>query len=134
MCLCVLKLHTGIIYERPMIDIATARKLALSFEGAIELPHFDKTSFRINKKIFATMDIKNKRVCLLLSLIDQSVFCEVDKSIIYPVPNKWGKKGATFVELQMVRKDIFRDALTTAYCRVAPKKLANLYLPDGEDS
>ena len=112
-----------------MIDIATARNLALSFEGAVELPHFDKTSFRINKKIFATLDIKKKQVCLLLSLIDQSVFCEYDKSIIYPVPNKWGKKGATYVELQKVRKDIFLDALTTAYCRVAPKKLANLYQP-----
>jgi hypothetical protein len=112
-----------------MIDIATVRKLALSFEGTVELPHFEKTSFRINKKIFATMDIKNKRVCLLLSPIDQSVFCEFDPSIIYPVPNKWGKNGATLVELQKVRKGIFQDALTTAYCRVAPKKLANLYQP-----
>jgi len=117
-----------------MIDIATARKLALSFEGAIELPHFELTSFRINKKIFATLDIKKKRVCLLLSLIDQSVFCEFDKSIIYPVPNKWGKKGATYVELQKVRKDIFRDALSTAYCRVAPKKLAEQYQPKSEGS
>ena len=117
-----------------MIDIATARKLALSFEGAMELPHFELTSFRINKKIFATLDIKKKRVCLLLSLIDQSVFCEFDKSIIYPVPNKWGKKGATYVELQKVPKDIFRDALTTAYRRVAPKKLAAQYQPKGESN
>jgi hypothetical protein len=117
-----------------MIDIPTARKLALSFEGAVELPHFEKTSFRINKKIFATMDIKSKRVCLLLSLIDQSVFSAVDKSVIYPVPNKWGKKGATYVELQKVRKDLFRDALTCAYCRVAPKKLAGQYQPTSENT
>ena len=115
-----------------MIDIATVRKLALSFDGAVELPHFELTSFRINKKIFATMDIKKKRVCLMLSLIDQSVFSAFDKSIIYPVPNKWGKKGATYVELQKVRKDIFQDALTTAYCRVAPKKLANQYQPNSD--
>jgi len=115
-----------------MIDIATARKLALSFEGAVELPHFELTSFRVNKKIFATIDIKKKRVCLLLTLIDQSVFCEFDKSIIYPVPNKWGKKGATYVELQKVHMDIFRDALTTAFCRVAPKNLADQYQPKGE--
>jgi hypothetical protein len=117
-----------------MIDIPTARKLALSFEGAVELPHFEKTSFRINKKIFATMEIKSKRVCLLLSLIDQSVFSEFDKSVIYPVPNKWGKKGATYVELQQVHKDLFLDALTCAYCRVAPKKLAGQYQPKGENT
>ena len=115
-----------------MIDIATARKLALSFDGAVELPHFELTSFRINKKIFATLDIKKRRVCLLLSLIDQSVFCEFDQSIIYPVPNNWGKKGATYVELYKVRKDIFRDALTTAYCRVAPNKLAGQYQAKSE--
>ncbi len=31
------------------------RKLALSFEGAVELPHFERASFRIGKKIFATL-------------------------------------------------------------------------------
>ncbi len=51
----------------------------------------------------------------MLSEIDQSVFCAFDKSIIYPVPNKWGKQGATYVELTLVRKDTLKDALTQAY-------------------
>ena len=63
-------------------------------------------------------------VVLMLSLVDQSVFCKYDKKAMYPVPNKWGIKGATIVELKKVRKDIFKDALTTAYCNVAPKNLA----------
>lgn len=44
-----------------MVSIETFRKLALSFENAIEEPHFEKTSFRVNKKIFATFDEKNNR-------------------------------------------------------------------------
>lgn len=41
-----------------MFSIESFRKLAMSFPNATELPHFEKTSFRINKKIFATFDEK----------------------------------------------------------------------------
>ncbi len=112
-----------------MVSIETFRKLALAFEGADEQPHFEKTSFRINKKIFATLDMKNNRACIKLSVVNQSVFCAYDIAIIYPVPNKWGKQGWTFVELKKVRKDFFLDALTCSYCEVAPKKLAEKYSP-----
>jgi predicted DNA-binding protein (MmcQ/YjbR family) len=114
-----------------VINIETVRNLALAFEQAEEQTHFEKPSFRIKKKIFATLDMKNNRACLKLSLIDQSVFSSYDKSIIYPVPNSWGKQGWTFIELKKVRKDLFVDALTMAYCEVAPKKLAEQYRPAG---
>jgi hypothetical protein len=110
-----------------MIKIETVRQVALSFDETVELPHFDLTSFRVKKKIFATLDVKNKRVCIKLSPVDQSVFCSYDKSIIYPVPNKWGLNGATYIELQKVSKGMFKDALTVAYCTVAPKNLADKY-------
>ena len=58
----------------------------------------------------------------MLSEIDQSVFCAFDKSIIYPVPNKWGKQGATYFELKTVRKDMLKDALTQAYNKCIEKK------------
>jgi hypothetical protein len=38
------------------------------------------------------------------------------------VPNKWGKQGWTFIDLNSVDEALFVDALTTAYCEVAPKK------------
>jgi hypothetical protein len=110
-----------------MVSIETVRQLALSFEEAVELPHFEKTSFRVNKKIFATMDEKKKLVCLLLTPVDQSVFCTYDKSVIYPVPNKWGLKGATYVQLQKIPKKMLKDALAVAYCTVAPKNLGEKY-------
>ncbi len=105
-----------------MVDIETFRKLALSFPGTNEQPHFEKTSFRVDKKIFATLDIKNNRACLMLTQIDQSVFSAYDKSVIYPVTNKWGDRGATFVELRMVRKSMLKDALLQAYKKITPKK------------
>jgi predicted DNA-binding protein (MmcQ/YjbR family) len=112
-----------------MASIETFKKLALSFPEATEEPHFDKISFRVKNKIFATYDKKNKRACIKLSEIDQDVFSSAAKTIIYPVANKWGKQGWTLIELKKVHKDIFADALTTAYCEVAPKKLADKIRP-----
>ncbi len=104
-----------------MVDIQTFRQLALSFPEAVEKPHFEMTSFRV-KKIFATLDIRKNRACLMLSLVDQSVFCSFNSSIIYPVPNKWGKQGATYVELKLVRKGMLKDALSEAYKKAVLKK------------
>lgn len=108
-----------------MVSINTFRKLALSFPEATEEPHFEKTSFRVKKKIFATYDDGKKRACIKLSEIDQDVFSAADKTNIFPVDNKWGKQGWTLIEITKVRKELFVDALTTAYCEVAPKKLAD---------
>lgn len=112
-----------------MVTIDTFRKIALSFPEATEDPHFEKTSFRVKKKIFATYDAKNKRACIKLSEIDQNVFSSGDKTTIFPVDNKWGKQGWTLIEMNKVHKDLFIDALTTAYCEVAPKKLADEIRP-----
>lgn len=101
-----------------MVTYADVRKLALSFENAEELPHFERTSFRVKKKIFATMSEKENRVCAMLSPVDQSAFCAYDKTAVYPVPNAWGKKGATYIDLKKVKKSVLKDALTTAYQRI----------------
>jgi predicted DNA-binding protein (MmcQ/YjbR family) len=107
-----------------MVSIDTFRKLALSFPEATEELHFEKTSFRVKKKIFATYDDIKKRACIKLSEIDQDVFSSADRTIIFPIDNKWGKQGWTLIEMSKVKKELFIDALTTAYCEVAPKKLA----------
>ncbi|OYX27273.1 MAG: hypothetical protein B7Z06_04480 [Flavobacteriales bacterium 32-35-8] len=113
-----------------MVFIDQLRKIALSFPEATEAPHFEKISFRVKKKIFATYDDKHKRACVKLSEIDQDVFSSVNTSIIYPLDNKWGKQGWTLIEMNKVHEDLFMDAITTAYCEVAPKKLAEMVRPN----
>ncbi len=109
-----------------MVDTETFRKTALSFPEASELPHFEKTSFRVNKKIFATLDSRINQACVKLSESDQNVFSAYDRSVIYPVPNKWGIQGWTFIDLKKVRKDIFVNALKAAYSNAAKKKLSTV--------
>lgn len=112
-----------------MVAIETLRKLALSFPETVELPHFDLTSFRVKKKIFATFSPEKQRAMLKLSQVDQSVFCSFDNNIIYPVPGGWGKKGCTYFELKKIKKAMLEDALIQAYCHVAPKSLAEKMRP-----
>ncbi len=114
-----------------MIDVETVKKFALSFDEAVEQPHFERTSFRVKKKIFATVDSKKKTLVVKLSAADQSAFSAFDDEIVYPVPGAWGRKGWTIVEFEKVEQEMFEDALTTSYCMVAPKKLAEKYRPVG---
>jgi predicted DNA-binding protein (MmcQ/YjbR family) len=50
------------------------RQIALSFPKTTEQPHFEKTSFRVNKKIFATLNVKHNRITIKLSLKDQDLY------------------------------------------------------------
>ncbi len=98
-----------------MIKTETFRELALSMPNAVELPHFDKASFRVNKKIFATLNTERNIATIKLNAVDQNVFASVNPGIIYPVPNKWGQRGWTHIDLRKVRKNTLIDALTTSY-------------------
>lgn len=104
-----------------MITTDTFRKLASSFPGVEELPHFDKTSFRLNKKIFATMNEKENRATVKLPANDQYVFCLNDKSMIYPVPNKWGLQGWTNIDLTKVNKRLLTQILKSSYNEIASR-------------
>ena len=115
-----------------MASIDVFRKIALSFPATSESPHFEKTSFRVAKKIFATVDIKNLQACIKLSEIDQNAFSAFDRNIIFPVPNKWGKQGWTYINLAKIRNEMLTDALTTAYNTVASKKLSSQLKPRTE--
>lgn len=112
------------------MKIDALRKKALSFPETSEQPHFEKPSFRIGKKIFATLDVTKNQACIKLSPKDQDIFCLADKSVIFPVPNKWGQQGWTFINLDKVSDALLFEALKTAYCEVAPKKLAQAAFPE----
>ncbi len=106
-----------------MVNFDDLKTLATSFPKVTEEPHFEKTSFRVKGKIFLTYDQKTDRATIKLSPTDQDVFSLGDHGIA-PVDNKWGKLGWTMIELDRISKPLFKEALITAYCEVAPKSLA----------
>lgn len=107
-----------------MISFGTLEKIILTFPEVTVEPHFEKISFRIKKKIFATYDEKNNKVTIKLPENDQDNFSSLSSSI-YPVDNTWGKHGWTYIALNDVNQDLLIKALTTAYREVAPKNFRN---------
>lgn len=107
-----------------MISIDKVRKLAMGFEGVEELPHFEKTSFRIQGRIFLTLDQQGRRACLRLMPEDQDVFGLAFPEVVAPVPNAWGRQGWTFIDLQKVQTAVFEEILVAAYETVKLRKNA----------
>jgi predicted DNA-binding protein (MmcQ/YjbR family) len=105
-----------------MTSAASFRKLALNFDQVSEKPHFDKASFRIKEKIFATLDTVKETASLKLPAIDQSIYCQVQPSIAIPATGAWGKQGWTVFDLKNISRSILTEALEKAYLQVAPKK------------
>lgn len=98
---------------------------ALALPEATEAPHFERTSFRVRNKIFATLAPEKAEAVLKLSPVDQAVFTGNGGGAIYPVPNKWGQQGWTIVELEAVEGTLLEAALACAYKGVAPKSLGD---------
>ena len=105
------------------------RKIALAFPEAVEEPHFEKTSFRVRKKIFATLAPEKGEAVLKFTPLDQSIFCESGGPGVNPVPGRWGEQGWTAVELSGVEAAFVKDLLARAYCTVAPARLAAMVDP-----
>jgi hypothetical protein len=107
-----------------MISAANFRTMSLHFDQASEKPHFEKASFRIKAKIFATLDSAKKSATLKLTETDQSVYCLIRPVIAIPATGAWGKQGWTVFDLTKVSKSIMSEALKKAYANLAPKKTA----------
>ena len=106
-----------------MIKEETFAEMALSFAGTEQTVHFERAGFKvIRKRMFATYLKKNNTANIFLTREEQAVFCQMDSENIYPVPNKWGEKGATTFELNQVAKELVMEALLSAYNEVVKSK------------
>jgi predicted DNA-binding protein (MmcQ/YjbR family) len=99
-------------------------QMALSFPGTEQNPHFERTGFKITgKRMFATYLEKDNTANIFLTPKEQKVFCKMDSENIFPVPNKWGEKGATTFLLDQVKKEFVTEALLSAYNEIVkPEK------------
>ena len=105
-----------------MLDGSDFAALALSFPGTEEQAHFDRIGFRVSaRRMFATYLSKDNSANVFLTPAEQSVFCQMDPENIFPVPNKWGERGATTFDLNNVSEDILREALWSAYNAILKK-------------
>jgi hypothetical protein len=102
-----------------MLNKTSFTQMALSFPNTEQVPHFEAIGFKITgKRMFATYFERDNITNIFLTPSEQKVFCQMDRTNIYPVANKWGEKGATTFELNKVKKEFVMEALLSAYNQV----------------
>lgn len=98
-----------------MITPEEAKTMALSFEATGEKPHFERTAFTINKKIFAALSLKDKTLNVRFTPQVQFIFCPPGSEVIFPIDNAWGRQGWTTIKLDKANKKLVMSALKEAY-------------------
>lgn len=100
------------------------RELALSFPETIESAHMRHPDFRVGGRIFATLGYPDEHSAMVkLSADGQKEFVRSHSDVFTPVKGAWGRQGATTVNLPAAKIDIVREALSAAWCNIAPKRL-----------
>lgn len=102
------------------------RTMALSFPHAIEKPHFDRASFRVDAprgKTIATLLEANATANVFLSVEEQEMLIGAEPQVFSKVPNKWGDKGATTIALAAVDETTALSALKMSWRHAVPPKI-----------
>jgi len=104
------------------MTLAEARAVALSLPGSTEEPHFERTSFRVGGKIFATAAWEGGPLHVFVDEHAVGVAVGMDPQAFEEL--HWGKKLAgVAVDLARADPEIVRDLLEESWRRRAPKRL-----------
>ena len=99
-----------------------ARTFALSLPGSTEEPHFERTSFRVRGKIFATAAPEGGRLHVFVDEHAVGVAVGMDPQAFENL--HWGRKLAgVAVHLARADAEIVRDLLEESWRRRATKSL-----------
>jgi len=96
--------------------------LARDFDGVTEKDHFGSDAFCANGRIFATVWHDKDRVTLMLNEEQQKTFLDRDGGEAFiQINNAWGR-DAIGVDLEIVDRKIFTEALHVAWVNSANKR------------
>ena len=109
------------IIAQPMSTSTDLRRLALSLDGTIEAPHFDRTAFKV-RRIYVTLAADGKTANFMFTPEQQEFKCLMAPEAFAPVPNAWGQRGATTAILSRLPIEELGDALRMAWARAGPAK------------
>jgi hypothetical protein len=107
-----------------MANAKDLRRIALSLDGTIEAPHFDRTAFKV-ARIYATLAADGLSANLMLAPDEQELKCLTAPDAFSPVPNAWGKQGWTTAQLAALSSEELKVALEMAWTHAMPRKRAN---------
>lgn len=97
------------------------RRIALSLEGTIEAPHFDRAAFKV-ARIYATLAADKRTANIRFTPDEQALKCLTAPDIFTPIANAWGAQGWTTLHLAAATVADVGAALETAWSHAQPKK------------
>ena len=105
-----------------MATEADFRDIACSFEGTTFAPHFERTSFKVNRS-YATLAQDGLSANIKFTPDEQELKCMTRPEAFKPLDNAWGKHGWTVCKLSALNTDELRTTLETAWKHAVPKKV-----------
>jgi hypothetical protein len=103
-----------------MADAALFRRIALSFEGAGEYPHFDRRAFKA-RVTFATLAPDELSANIKFAPDEQALKCAVAPDAFAALDNAWGRRGWTCATLAALSEPELRAALILAWAGAQAK-------------
>lgn len=103
-----------------MASARDLRRIALSLEGTVEAPHFDRTAFKV-RRIYCTVPPDGETANLMYPPEEQELRCQAAPAAFAPVPGGWGRMGATTVILAALSVGELEEALRTAWSYAQPR-------------
>jgi hypothetical protein len=97
-----------------MADASDFRRIALSFDGAAEYPHFDRRAFKA-RVTFATLAPDELTANIKFALDEQALKCAVAPDAFVALDNAWGRRGWTRAMLAALSDAELRAALEMAW-------------------
>lgn len=90
------------------------RRIALSLDGTIEAPHFDRAAFKV-ARTYATLASDGLTANLKFTPDEQEFKCLLAPEVFAPIPNAWGRQGWTVARLSALEEADLRAALDIAW-------------------
>jgi hypothetical protein len=87
-------------------------RIAMTLEGTVSAPHFDRLAYKV-RRIYAT--VNDGSMNLMLTHDEQAFKVMLAPHIYAPVPNAWGRNGATMVDLSRIGPDELEASLRMAW-------------------
>jgi hypothetical protein len=99
------------------------RRLALSLPEAHEAPHFDRASFRVGKRIFATMTGDGSEAMIRVEPRARLyALLKAQPELFFSYAGYTERGGALGIHLARADRDTVRQLLVDSWRRIAPKR------------
>jgi len=106
----------------------TARRFALSLPDTTEEPHFEKSSFRVKGKVFATVPEGGKLLHVAVEPDEGALLVDEQPEVFEAI--RWGKQDRTdWIRVHLAKADraIVQELLEEAWRRKAPTRVRDAF-------